>query len=75
MAALAKGPMSRTGAVITLSRLRSGSSSSVLVSTSGTQVNPRLGVRVSDVDDYTLMLEIRRRRVSEASPLDNNAHA
>ena len=74
MAALVEGHMSRTGVVVALSRLRSGSSWPILVSTSGTQVNPRLGVRVGDVDEFVFVSEIRCRRVSEASPLDNDVH-
>ena len=74
MPALVEGHMSRTGEAVALSRLRSGSSCSILVSTSGTQVNPRLGVRVGDVDKNAFVPEIRCRRVSEASPVDNDVH-
>ena len=38
--------------MVALSRLRSGNSQSMLVSTSDPQVDPRLGVHVGDVDEY-----------------------
>ena len=75
MAALVEGHMPWAGVAIALSCLESGSSRSILVSTSGTQVNPRLEVRVGDVDEYDLVPESRCRRVSEASPRDNDVHA
>ena len=37
-------------------------------------VNPRLEVRVDDVDEYTFLSESRCRRVYDASPLHNDVY-
>ena len=75
MTAFVEGHMSRTGEVVALSRVRSRSRWSVLVSTYFRHAGESaLGMRVGDVNEYALVSKIRCRRVSEASPLDNDVH-
>ena len=66
--------LASSSVVAALARLRFGSNQPVSVSAACTHVAHRLWVCVRDVEQYRFVAILRRRSISEASPLDYDVH-